>query len=275
MSIRSRKGRRLYCQIGSCPRPLSISLALLIGVSSAQASEDSPLAALVSGHPRVLLRSGGVDDLRQRMRTDETLQRWSDALRRDARQILEAEPCRYEIPDGLRLLSVSRKVLQRVRTLALVSLLDDNVECRDRCWRELQAAAEFPDWNPRHFLDTAEMTHAFALGLDWLFDDWTGEQRDVIRRAIVQHGLVPGRECYRGQASYGWWVGSRHNWNQVCNAGLTMGALAVADDEPELADQIVRGALQSIRRAMEEFRQTAAIGKGQAIGLTEWAITST
>ena len=26
----------------------------------------------------------------------------------------------------------------------------------------------FPDWNPKEFLDTAEMTHAVAIGYDWL-----------------------------------------------------------------------------------------------------------
>ena len=174
---------------------------------------------------------------------------------------MAAEPVRYEIPDGLRLLSVSRRVLERVRTLALVGLLDGDPVYRERCWRELQAAAAFPDWNPRHFLN-AEMTHAFALGLDWLFDQWTAEQRDEIRRAIVQHGLVPGRNCYRGEAPYGWWVTARHNWNQVCNAGLTIGALSVAEEESDLADEIVRGALQSIGGAMEEFAPDGGYREG-------------
>jgi len=32
------------------------------------------------------------------------------------------------------------------------------------------AAARFGDWNPKHFLDVAEMTFALAIWYDWLFD---------------------------------------------------------------------------------------------------------
>jgi hypothetical protein len=65
-------------------------------------------------------------------------------------------------------LSASRQVLDRVRTLALVSRFYGDRRYSNRAWQELEAAAAFPDWNPSHFLHTAEMTHAFALGYDWL-----------------------------------------------------------------------------------------------------------
>lgn len=55
----------------------------------------------------------------------------------------------------------------------------------DRAWQELEAAAAFPDWNPAHFLDTAEMTCALALGYDWLYRQWTEQQRHLLREAIV------------------------------------------------------------------------------------------
>ena len=74
----------------------------------------------------------------------------------------------------------------------LVYRLDGNKHCVERAWRELEAAANFPDWNPRHFLDTAEMTHAFAIGYDWLYDVWTTQQRKGIDRCIVA-SLMEGR----------------------------------------------------------------------------------
>ena len=33
------------------------------------------------------------------------------------------------------------------------------------------AAASFENWNPKHFLDTAEMTAALAIGFDLLHND--------------------------------------------------------------------------------------------------------
>ena len=93
-------------------------------------------------------------------------------------------------------------------------------------------AAAFPDWNPAHFLDTAEMTNALAVGYDWLFDFLSVEDRATIRKAIVDKGLKPGMAVY---ANKGWWTTATHNWSQVCNGGMTAGALAIADEEPELA----------------------------------------
>ena len=41
-----------------------------------------------------------------------------------------------------------------------------------------------------------------------------------------------------------------HNWSQVCNGGLTVGALAVADEEPELAEFIVSHAVKTLPTPM-------------------------
>ena len=71
---------------------------------------------------------------------------------------------------GPRLLTVSRTVLERVTTLALLYRLDGDPRWVARAREELLAAAGFSDWNPSHFLDVAEMCHAFAIGYDWLYD---------------------------------------------------------------------------------------------------------
>ena len=54
------------------------------------------------------------------------------------------------------------------------------------------AAAAFEDWHPPHFLDTAEMTNAVAIGYDWLYDVLTPEQRATLKTAIIEKGLKPG-----------------------------------------------------------------------------------
>ena len=57
-----------------------------------------------------------------------------------------------------------------------------NPDCSDE---ELEAACNFADWNPSHFLDTAEMSTAFALGYDWLYDYLTEEQRKFIEENAI------------------------------------------------------------------------------------------
>jgi hypothetical protein len=217
------------------------------------------LARLNHPHPRLLATTEDFAQLKRRIASDAQLQSWRANLQAQAQDILSAPPSRYEIPDGLRLLATSRRVMQRVYTLALLYRLDSEPRYAERAWEELAAAAKFPDWNPRHFLDTAEMTHAFAIGYDWLYDVWTPQQRARLRQAMVEMGLKRALPLYRTHKG---WTQARHNWNQVCNGGIGMGALALADVEPQLAGEILHDGLESIQLAMAEFAPDGAWKEG-------------
>ncbi|MBI3698661.1 MAG: heparinase II/III family protein [Acidobacteria bacterium] len=94
------------------------------------------------------------------------------------------------------------------------------------------------------------MSHAFAIGYDWFYDALNEAERARLREALVEKGLQPALVVYHSGKG---WPTARHNWNQVCNGGITIGALAVADAQPELAGEILKNALQSIRLAMAEY----------------------
>ncbi|MCX6902976.1 MAG: heparinase II/III family protein [Verrucomicrobia bacterium] len=221
------------------------------------------LTTLRPDHPRVMARPETWDGIQFLVAKGGLPAKLYAEVKRSADQMLAAPVSKYEKPDGRRLLSVSRQVLDRVRTLALVSRLDGDPRYANRTWQELEAAAGFPDWNPSHFLDTAEMTHAFALGYDWLYDRWTEEQRRLLRGAIVAKGLREGLKVY--DSSKGW-PRNENNWNQVCNGGLISGALAIADAEPQLAARIVSEAVQSVSLAMKHY----APDGGGTEGVTYW-----
>jgi hypothetical protein len=222
-------------------------------------SATSVLARLHQAHPRLLATTEDFARLKQRIASDSLLQSWHAKLQAQAKGMLSASPSRYEIPDGLRLLATSRRVVNRVYTLALLYRLDGDQRYAERAWQELAAAAKFKDWNPRHFLDTAEMTHAFAIGYDWLYDVGTPEQRAELQQAIVEKGLKAALPLYRAHSG---WTRARHNWNQVCNGGIGMGALALADVEPQLAGETLHDALESIQLAMAEFAPDGAWKEG-------------
>ena len=243
---------------------LCASAPPLAGAETAKSSVPVPLATnilarLNQAHPRLLATADDFTQLKQRIAASPQLQSWHASLQTQAQELLSQPPSRYEIPDGLRLLATSRRALDRVYTLALLYRLDGDRRYAERAWQELAAAANFPDWNPRHFLDTAEMTHAFAIGYDWLYDAWTPEQRATLRQAMVEKGLKPALALYRGHR---YWTRMRHNWNQVCNGGIGMGVLALADVEPELAGEILHDALESIQLAMAEFAPDGAWKEG-------------
>ncbi len=184
--------------------------------------------------------------------------RWYDRLQKDAEKMLKDPPVVHRLI-GPRLLDQSRAALRRISTLAGLYRLDGDGRKADRARREMLEAAAFPDWNPSHFLDVAEMTNALAIGYDWLYRVLSEADRARIRRAIVEMGLKPGLQVYESGRG---WPTVIHNWNQVCNGGLTAGALAIADREPELAAKIVDHARRSIVRAMASFAPDGGWAEG-------------
>ncbi|MFC1463083.1 hypothetical protein ACFLQU_05710, partial [Verrucomicrobiota bacterium] len=155
-------------------------------------------------------------------------------------------------------------MLSRVWMLAMVCRVDGERKFAERAIDEMLTAAAFKDWNPSHFLDTAEMTHALATGYDWLYDGLTPEQRDTIRGAIIEKGLRPALDAYEGHAAgrTHLFPAATHNWNQVCNGGIGIGALAIADEEPDLAARVLHFGLSLVPAAMAHYAPKGGYPEG-------------
>lgn len=226
-------------------------------------AQEPPLLEDLPPHPRLLFTAADQARIEAQLPDDPLLQALVARLRVEADGVLPEPPVEYKLV-GPRLLGQSRLALARVLTLSLAYRLFDEDRYRDRAVAELRAAAAFPDWNPSHFLDVAEMTTAFALGYDWLYEALSAEERAFIEQAIREHGLRPGLERYENDV---WWREQNpNNWNQVCNAGLLLGALATAEQDPALARAITAHARASIPYGMAAYAP-----EGQYIeGPTYW-----
>ena len=221
-------------------------------------AESEILKTLRAERPRLIATAQDTARIKKLIADDPRAAEIYQQVKRNADRYLTAQAVQYRII-GPRLLSESRKCLEHVYTLATAYRLEGDRRYLDRAAKEMLTAASFKDWNPSHFLDTAEMTHALAIGYDWLYKDLDAQQRETIRRAIVEKGLREAEKVYRKQQ---WWSRTRHNWNQVCNGGITIGALAVAEQEPDLARYIVHQAVQSVQLAMREFAPDGACVEG-------------
>ncbi|NLC56088.1 MAG: heparinase [Armatimonadetes bacterium] len=235
-------------------------LVMAPGVSAEPSDPRSLLAGLRAEHPRLILTDERLRDLKARQADDPLLRRYMEDVRAEADRLLTAAPLRHEIPDGLRLLAVSRACLHRVSTLALTYRWTGERRYADAALRDLRAVCAFPDWNPKHFLDTAEMTTAVALGYDWLYPILDDATRATLRESLIRLGLEPGRQGYE-EEKYNF-PRMVNNWNQVCNFGLSVGALALADTDPERAAAILANAIRSLPLAMKHYAPDGAWMEG-------------
>jgi hypothetical protein len=208
------------------------ALTTMTKIASAQnAAPENLLFGLRAGHPRLVASANSWVQIKARRAQDALLDGFLKRSEAEARALLDAPPMAYK-KDGKRLLHVSRAVLRRVLLLATqFRLTGDEVFAR-RAEAEMQNVAAFGDWNPSHFLDVAEMTAALALCYDWLFDWLSDASRQSLRAAIIDKGLKPGLADKGFQ-------NTRNNWNSVCLCGIALGALAIAEDEPDLARQVL------------------------------------
>jgi hypothetical protein len=240
---------------------LLVPLVLIaVNVQAATAGLAEALEQPLSPHPRLFLPEAAMDGTRRQLEADPLLRQTWDLLRQQADAMLELAPVQRE-QVGRRLLGVSRTVLKRVGYLAFAHRITGTPEYLARAEQEMLAVAGFSDWNPSHFLDVAEMTAALALGYDWLYEGLNDASRESIRRAIVSKGLQTSIDHAGG------WVRTTNNWSQVCHGGLVMGALAVLEDEPELAARIIARALEHIHRPMDVYGPNGAYPEGAAYWL--------
>lgn len=238
---------------------VAATLAALLGLLGRPAAGQTPAwdaPAQVPGHPRILWLKGEEQTLKQTVASDPTWHNLHAAILTECDALLPTAPIE-RIQLGKRLLDKSREALRRIFYLSYAWRMTREPKYRQRAEAELLAISGFTDWNPSHFLDVAEMTMAAAIGYDWLYDDLPGPSRTAVREAIMQKGIQPSLAL-----NYNGWLRSTNNWNQVCNAGMAYGAMAIYEDQPAVASQVINRAIETVVLPMGEYSPDGAYPEG-------------
>lgn len=219
---------------------------------------ENLLQTLRPQHPRLMVLDSDIEGVHKTIDSDPLAHEFYDSIQRRATKIL-GEPLAKIKPGETDQLELSRLVLKRVYTLAGTYRLTHDKRFLERARAEMLQAAALPTWHPAHFLDVGEMTNAMAIGYDWLYNDLSTADRQTIKNAIVRLGL---NEAVKAYQSYEWWTSAKNNWNPVCNGGLVAGALSIADEEPKLANRILKCMRISLPRAMASFAPDGGWAEG-------------
>ena len=228
----------------------------LTGIALAAAGDLSQVP-----HPRLWFPRSAEAPLREALAKDPLAAKLQAAVMAEAENILKERTCRYEIPDGKRLLSESRRALRNTMHCAWAWRLGGGEKFRLRAIAELDAACGLKDWNPSHFLDTAEMATAVAVGYDWLHQTLTPEQRAMCERAIVEKALQPAKKIHDKGAG---WSKPGNNWSQVCGAGIALAAAAIAGQDEGLAEDLFDRGLKLVEHCGKFYEPDGMYPEGPA-----------
>lgn len=231
---------------------LSFIFFLLSAAAGAQTFDYSAIGE----HPRLFLKSGGEEAVKVSIREHAYLKNAHDAVMRFCDANLD-KPVLARKMTGRRLLAVSNEALKRILYYSYAYRMTGDMKYAKRAEREISAVCAFEDWNPAHFLDVAEMAAAVAIGYDWLHDALSDETKKAAENAIIKKAFDASLN-----EKNAWFYRADNNWNQVCNAGLTLAALAVFEACPERAEDIIEKAVKSNPLALSVYAPDGAYPEG-------------
>ena len=251
-SAKPRRGSLLYKRLVA----LLLVAGAVFAAVGAKSFDDVIGDAVAKGHPRLFAGAEGFAEIKSGTKKGSLRELALKRVIERADILLETLPLERKMT-GRRLLYVSRKELYRISTLAMVYRVTGERRYLERAVRELKAVCAFPDWNPSHFLDTAEMSLAVAIGYDWLYDGLSEGERREIRGGLARNGLEAGK---RG----GWWAKARNNWGQVCRAGMIAASLSLADDPALRADcvKMLRESVEALPISMKAMAPDGCFPEG-------------
>ena len=215
-------------------------------------------------HPRILLTAEDFAQIKNNL-NDPVIAASMAKMRESAEKLMTAECTKFAIPDGIRLLSASRTVLGRVRTLSQLYKIDGDEKYAERAYLELEEAASWDNWNPRHFLDTAELSAAFAIGYDWLYDYLSEEQKQLILDTVARKSFFAFKEelddvpehknATLSLRGYRWLQDKPgDNWKMVCGGSFAAAALAFYDAADEaFCETVLTACFEDTYQAVRDF----------------------
>jgi hypothetical protein len=237
----------------------SATPALAGTVPAAVAIETIKASDASNTHPKLLATGQEFVDIKARIASDSTLNSWYPSLIYRADKLLGSPTLSYKLT-GARLLSVSEEAVDRAYTLGFAWQISGDPKYAAKLWQDLSAVSTFPDWNPSHFLDTAEMAHAVAIGFDWLYAYLSATQRSQLTTAIESKAFSPALSQISNNA---FWTTSRTNWNLISNAGIGIAALAFSETAPS-ANAILAAVSKQIPNGIGAYSSDGAYDEGMS-----------
>ena len=201
----------------------------------------------IEQHPRLFVDNAACESITQALQKDSNspLARLHSLIVGVADAVLTDSDIVYQKDkSGKRILEVSRRAMDRILSCAYSYRMTGDSRYLQQAQKDIVSVCSFPDWNPSHYLDVAEMAMAVSVGYDWLYDDLTPQVKALARNAITKYAF----DTFEGQMYNTKFLKMSTNWNQVCCAGLITAALAFHETDPQRCESIIDTCVESNKR---------------------------
>lgn len=143
-----------------------------------------------------------------------------------------------------------------------------------RLKEHILAMANLENWCGDHFyLMTSRALVSLGMAYDFLYDEFTPEERECMARAMVEKGFVPALALYYGhgdEALWPWCI-RRTNWNFISNSGIIFAACVLFGEyETELCADVLEKAVQSMEYACIYLAPDGELFEGLGYAAYSW-----
>lgn len=217
----------------------------------------------LSNHPRLLFTGAEETAVKQLIQNDPLAGELAEFLKAKA-DTLTITPQKPYLKDKYgNILWTSRAYVNRLGTLALAYRIYGERKYLDAANEALLWVCNYPDWDPSHYLDTAEMATAVAIAYDWLYDTLPVSTKELVKKCLYERAIVRVLREYEKGGS-GSWAKRETNWNVVCNTGMVIAALGIAEDYPKETAVILDNAAKYMPNCLKHFAPDGVCYEGPA-----------
>ncbi len=182
----------------------------------------------------------------------------SDLILGQADKFMEA-PVQYKLDRGREQSGFITAIVDYAEILALywAYIKREDKKYLTRLKEHILAMCGLEHWCGDHFfLMTSRALVSCALAYEFLYDEFTENERKAIAEAMVEKGFKPAMVLYYGNADEAcWpWCIRRTNWNIIPNSGIIFAAAVLFDEyETDICADVLEKAVQSLEYACIYF----------------------
>ncbi len=250
------------------------------------------LGAVQKTRPRLLMNAAGFAALKGRVASDPVTKKLYESLKATAEKIIELPELVQVRGEAAGNNNPGAKEVFRMTSLGLLNQIDGDPRWKDFAAREMVSIASFTNWHPDEPKVCAEFVWGMAIGYDLFRSALNETQAKKVKDAIVQLGMdallahlkgeplpattkrpepgvsatpskaAPVKKAPRKQGE----EPPPDGEEMMAATALMLGAIALVDEEPNVAGPAATAAAKVIGNGIKEFAPDGIWSEGVMVG---------